>query len=177
MNSNTCGYCGSSLGTTPMGKADKCYCGFCEMFVKPSVNGERAEPLQKNEYIGYEHIKLSTPEMMEMHTKSLLGLLKFMRDERRSMFDAMRTLKKVSDMPEYKEGAAFTSSEYEMITRKCFVVENILRDRMGYIPKKITDKLMMSYDERCRDPYNDRAMIIRKPEQAKEPPDMSRLSR
>lgn len=51
-----------------------------------------------------------------------------------------------------------------MMTKKCFVVENILRERMGYIPKKITDSLLISYEQRCSDPYNERPMTIKKPE-------------
>lgn len=99
---------------------------------------------------------------MGMHTKTLLHLLRFMRDERRYYFDNMRILKKAaSDSPEdFIDGVKMSSDEYERITRKCFVVENILKDRMGYIPKKITDNLLLAYEERCNDPNNKKLMNI-----------------
>lgn len=165
MNTNTCSYCGSSLGNDLPSMTDKAYCGFCEMFVKPSVNGERIEQFRKVEFIGYEQIRMPTSELVEMHTKSLLELLKYMREERRSYFNNMRVLKQGASVnPEFKEGDKISSEEYEMITKKCFVVENILRERMGYIPKKITENLLLSYDQRCSDLYNERPMTINRPE-------------
>jgi hypothetical protein len=169
MNINTCSYCGSSLGTSPIASNDKCYCGFCEMFVEPSVNGERLERFKKEEFVGYEHMNKTTPELLNMHTKTLLHLLRLMREDRRSYFDNMRILKKAaSDSPEeFKDGVKMSSDEYERITKKCFIVENILRDRMGYIPKKITNDLLLSYEERVKDPNNNKLMNIRKPDMKK----------
>ncbi|USK72627.1 hypothetical protein [Peribacillus asahii] len=168
MNNSTCSYCGSSIAT-PFGKPDKVYCGFCEMFVEPSKDGERIERHEKVEFIGYEHIRMNTPQLMGLQTKTLLHLLKFMREERRAYFDTMRTLKKASsELPEFKEGEKMSADEYEMITRKCFVVETILKDRMGYIPKKITENLLLNFEARCRDPYNEKTMNIKKPEKEQE---------
>ncbi|MED3561479.1 hypothetical protein [Bacillus xiapuensis] len=170
MNNSTCSYCGSSLASDLFTKIDKIYCGFCEMFVTPSKDGERVENHVKQQITGYDQVRMTTPELLEMNTKSLLELLRFMREERRSYFNHMRILKRAaSDDPgQFGEGEKMSSEEYEMITRKCFVVENILRDRMGYIPKKITDHLLMAYEQRVSDPYNYRPMIIRGPRQAKE---------
>lgn len=163
MNNTTCGYCGSSLGQSPMMKSDKCFCSFCEMFVSPMKDGERLDRLKKTDYISHDHMNLKTPDLMVMHTKSLLHLLRLMREDRRSYFDNMRILKKAAnESPEFKDGVIMSAEEYEKITRKCFVVENILNARLGYIPKKITDQFLLSYEERCKEV--NRPMIIRRPE-------------
>lgn len=168
MNNSTCGYCGSGLGETPIMKMNKCFCSFCEMYVDPMKDGERVDRLQKVEFVGYEHMQLNTPYLMGLHTKTLLHLLRFMRKERRSYFDNMRILKIAANKDiEFKDGVTMSSDEYEMITRKCFVVENILKGRLGYIPKKITDNLLISYEERCSDENNIKIMNIRKPVQEK----------
>lgn len=173
MSNHTCGYCGSGVGS-PGTDNGQSFCSFCEMFVQPSVDGQRVQQYQKEEFIGYDQLRMNTPQLQQLNTKSLLEVLRFAREERRSYFGTMRTLKKASsELPEFKAGERMSSDEYEMITRKVFVVENILRDRMGYIPKKITDNLLISYKERCEDPYNDRQMIIKKPEKEKEPPGLS----
>lgn len=165
MNNNTCSYCGSSLGGGVTTMIDKVYCGFCEIFVEPSVNGERLERYEKTEFIGYDQIRMPTSALLDMHTKSLLELLKFIREERRSYFETMRIMKKSASFDKSITPVEKESSEmYEFMTKKCFVVENILRDRMGYIPKKVTDNLILSYEQRIADPYNERSMNIKKPE-------------
>ena len=152
-----------------MTKIDKMYCGLCEMFVQPSTDGKRLDRFEKVEFIGYDQVRMKTPQLMELHTKSLLELLKYMREERRNYFSTMATMKKVSSkIPEYKEGERMSADEYEMMTRKCFVVESILNERMGYIPKKVTEALILNYDKRVQDPYNEKAMVIKKPEIEKE---------
>ncbi|WP_342043287.1 hypothetical protein [Bacillus sp. OTU2372] len=127
MNNSTCPFCGSSLGSSPTTKSDKIYCGFCEMFVIPSVNGERLDQLKKPEFISHEHIRLNTPQLMEMHTKSLLEMLRSMLEERRNYYNQMRILKRgAAEDPKFIEWDRMSSEEYEMMTRKCFVVEKII---------------------------------------------------
>jgi hypothetical protein len=139
------------------------------MFVKPSMDGKRLDRFEKVEFIGYDQVRMNTPQLMELHTKSLLELLKFMREERRNYFSTMATMKKASsELPEYKPVERMSADEYEMMTRKCFVVESILNERMGYIPKKITENLLINYEARCQDPYNQKVMSIKKPEIEKE---------
>jgi hypothetical protein len=87
-----------------------------------------------------------------------------MREERRNYYNQMRILKRgAAEDPKFIEGDRMSSEDYEMMTRKCFVVENIIRDRKGYIPKKITNNLLLSYEERCNDPYNNKQMTVSKP--------------
>lgn len=165
MNHNTCPYCGSILEREQLYKKDKVLCEFCEIFVIPSVNGTRKERYRRMESVDYDHIRMNTAQIMEMHTYDLLLLLQLIRDQKRDYYNSVCTMKKVNSKiqnPEYKETEIEAGNQYEMMKRKNFVVENILRDRMGYIPKKVTQKLLLSFQERCRDGYNNKPMLIRK---------------
>lgn len=177
MSSCTCSYCGTVLGTGPDENTGKAFCGFCEMDVKPSVNGERINrqsPIylsadMKNDPMMLELEHLPTRELMEHHTLTLLQVLKYMREERRSMFESMTFFKKgASEDPQLSELARDRAEMYELITRKCYAVENIIKDRMGYIPKKITNELLLSYQNRCLDPDNMKPMIVRRSEEERE---------
>lgn len=174
---NTCSYCGTVLAAGPDKETGKAFCGFCEMDVKPSVNGERIEQQKKllisgdmkTDYGLYEAAQLPTRELKEYHTLSLLQVLKYMREERRSQFESMALWKKgASEDPGLKEMAREKAETYETITRKCYAVENLIKERMGYIPKKITNELLLSYQNRCLDPHNDKPMVVRRSEEERE---------
>jgi hypothetical protein len=164
MNHITCSYCGSRLNQEPNCIDDKVYCSFCDMYVIPSVNGERKERFQKLEFspADYEFVKLTTPQLMELHTVDLLLLLQFLRDERRNYFSTMRIIKKVAaDEEDYKVQEKEAGDQYEMITRKCFVVENILIDRIGYIPRKVTNDMIAGIYQRAEHERNKKLMQIK----------------
>lgn len=167
MNNITCSYCGSSLGSGSS-QGGKSYCGFCQMDVEPSINGERIDHYKEAPYISHDHIKMNTPQLLQQNTKTLLHLLKFMREERTSHFNSMRVLKEACrrypDSSDFKNAEKEASEMYEHITRKCNVTETILRDRLGYIPKKITNDMLINYHARCQEPYNEKKMPGGKPE-------------
>lgn len=141
MSSSTCSYCGSVLERAPLYTIDKPFCDYCEMFVEPSVNGQRIEHYKRLEAVEKEHMNLKTSDLLTLHNCTLLRLLRLMRKEVWNC-DPM------------------SEQEYVTIARKCFVVESILKKRMAYIPRTITDKLIESFDERCDDPYNNKPMTI-----------------
>lgn len=165
----TCSYCGSGVGGSDDG--GKAYCGFCEMKVTPSVDGQRVERYQPAMFVDYSQVRMNTPQLMEQHTKSLLELLRFMRAERKSTYDLMSTVRQGAKIePEkFKGDLKIAGEEYEQITKKVFVVENILRERLGYIPDRITDKMLIDYEKNCLNPNNEKLMTIRRqPEPVKE---------
>lgn len=162
MNNNTCPYCGSRLEGVQVAKDVKILCEFCQMFVIPSANGKRS-PRKRLDGVSYDHVRMSTPELMELHTFDLLLLLQFVREEKRKYFANMRVIKiAANDHDEFKEVDDEASAEYEMIKRKTFVCENIILDRMGYIPKKITGNLLENYYARCLDSNNLKPMEIKR---------------
>jgi seryl-tRNA synthetase len=91
----------------------------------------------------------TTSKLMTYHTSDLLKLLRLLREERRAFYTQLSTIKKgASEMPEYKPLAVDTGNDYENLTRKSWIVENILNDRIGYIPNKITDQLLLTVSKR-----------------------------
>ena len=142
----TCGYCGSPIKP----KAEGYYCSFCEMSLQPShvkENHERLE-VRVQEFALEEYIHKSTPELMMLSTFELIYLLKEARAGRSKMYhqnlvfhDAMDVSKDTS----YMEYEKISGEEYTYITRKMFVLENLVRERLGYIPRRITDQLLVQY--------------------------------
>jgi hypothetical protein len=65
-------------------------------------------------------------------------------------------------MPEYKPLAVDTGNDYENLTRKSWIVENILNDRIGCIPNKITDQLILTVSKRMENDKNRKPMLIKK---------------
>lgn len=53
--------------------------------------------------------------------------------------------------------------EYEYLTRKVFVLENIIRERLGYVPRKITEAYLLSYLENIKKDKTS-SMLLRKTE-------------
>lgn len=161
MNPCTCPYCGNEV-EAPMMKGDKCYCNFCESFVVCAEGGKRKSRYQIR-HIGIECMYMNLADLLELHTYDLLLSLRTAREERRSYYGNMSTIKKAAAQSEkFKEPAIDAGSEYERITGKTRQIENILLERMGYIPTQVTERLLLKYFERCSDPINKSVMKIQK---------------
>lgn len=161
MEKCTCPYCGNEV-EAPMMKGDKCYCNFCESFVTCSSDGKRKSRFQIR-HVGFECMNMNLPELMELHTYDLLLALRTAREERRSYFGNMSTIKKAATQSQdFKEHAITAGNEYERITGKTRQIENILLERVGYIPTQVTEHLLLKYIEKCSDPINKSVMKIKK---------------
>ena len=161
----TCSYCGSALGG-----GDKvtgmAHCGFCKMDVKPTVNGERPYKPDMVQIDPYQFREMSTPEIMQQHTATLFLGLKDLRKEAGDHYNSLRIMRKAaSENPEYEDVANQAGDQYEVMKRKIFVVENVLRNRLGYIPQRITEEGIDKYINLCRNPKNDKQMGVSKPQQ------------
>lgn len=156
----TCPYCASELQAA----ADLYYCSFCCMKgMTPAEDGGRRSRYTMKFSIGHEDLEKTTPELMLYHTFDLLRLLKFLRDERRSYYHNIKTLRKAGEMTEeFKQLEQEVGGTYEQLTRKTWIVENILKDRIGYIPQKVTDQLLATVEERAEHERNHKLMVIRK---------------
>lgn len=138
----TCPYCGSTVELI----CSQFQCNYCELKLQPKdvqKDGKRKDFLPDSQP-SYTELKRSTRELMELTTLELLYLLKFARSERRAIYSNRKVfIKAVKEgLKECVEGIRFTFNEYEYWTRKCFVLENLTRERMGYIPPKITDQYL-----------------------------------
>lgn len=132
---DTCAYCGTEI--------QEYYCSFCEMELSDEnvlQNGERKDHTISNIPFEYDFNK-STPDLMKMKTIELLYLLKFARRDRSLIYNTriMGHQTKSDDLLDY------TFTEYEKITRKVWVIENIIKNRVGYFPKKISDEFLNLY--------------------------------
>ncbi|KKI92420.1 hypothetical protein WQ54_09630 [Bacillus sp. SA1-12] len=141
----TCPYCGSEV--EPYG--DKFSCLYCELILdKKDVqqNGKRKDCLPASQP-SYKDLYRTTTELMTMNTIELLYLLKFARAERGSIYSQRKLF--LQAMKEgasgYEEAEKYTFKEYEFWTRKCFVLENLIRERISYIPQKLTESYIQNF--------------------------------
>lgn len=172
----TCPYCGTGVDA---GSSGSYYCGFCEMkgFL-PSEDGARKDRYGMKEFIDHSDINKTTPELMTYHTGDLLRLLKVLREGRRDYFHHITTFKKAgNETDEFKQDEKEAGDEYENLTRKTWIVENILKDRIGYIPQRVTDQLLETVYNRVMQERNQKPMIIKKNEPSQELSKSNELSR
>ena len=158
----TCPYCGSNIEKRNNGHY---YCEFCCMALDPMIvksNRERID-VRVTEVALDVHIDKPTPEIMTLSTFELLYLLKAIRKERGDMYSQLNTFYKAGkqgNTDEFNEYEEITGKDYMYYTKKAFIVENIIRTRLGYVPARITENYLVKYLEYIK---NDKKgpMIIR----------------
>jgi len=161
----TCTYCGS-----PVKSIDRFdyYCSFCMMDLKyedVQENGKRKNYLPASQP-SLSDLNKSTPELMCFSTVEMLFLLRFARKERADIYQQryifIRAMKEGAK--EFTEAEQYTFSAYENATRKCFVLENLLRERIGYYPAKLTDSYIQTLAARMEESAK-KDMVIQQPKQ------------
>lgn len=141
------------------------YCEFCDMRVNSNrvmQNSERVE-VRVREFVADHYIHQNTPELMNFSTYELLYLLKFIRKERRDMYHYLKTFQRAGeqeDTDQFEEIEKETGRNYIYLSKKMFVVENIIRQRLGYVPVRITEPYLVQYLENIKNDKR-RPMIIR----------------
>lgn len=148
---NTCGFCGSEI--------DYAFCNFCEMELDERYileDGKRLD--QSKSFLGYPNrleVYCSTKELMEKETLELLCLLREARKIRAEVYNLRKLRHEAEDeagmTDDVKTLDTQTYSEYEISTRKVWVIENIIKDRLGYYPKRITDNFLGIYLKRIEE--------------------------
>ncbi|MBT2757922.1 hypothetical protein J7E71_18780 [Mesobacillus foraminis] len=146
----TCPYCGSPVELI----CSQFQCNFCVLTLNPEdvqEDGNRKDILPVSQP-SYTELRRSTRELMEFTTLELLYLLKFARSERRAIYANRKVFIQAlkEGLKECLEGVRFTFNEYEYWTRKCFVLENLVREKMGYIPPKITNQYLDDLIEKIK---------------------------
>jgi hypothetical protein len=103
-----------------------------------------------------------------MNIVELLFLLRFARAERSSIYGQRQLfiLAIKEGVGEFRKGEQYTFKEYEYWTRKCFVIENLIRERLGYIPKKLTEAYIQNLADRMFDSAK-KDMRIKEPKSLK----------
>ena len=104
---------------------------------------------------------LSTKELMQRETLKLLCLLKYARKHRTEVYNWRFLTNKAHEVEQVEEMKENSYKEYENATRKVWVIENILKQRMGYYPKSITEDFINRYVHRIKQSEKKR-MIMQK---------------
>lgn len=144
----TCGLCGTPLNDL--------YCPYCEMELEERYimqDGQRLK--QSKEFGGYPNsskIFCKTEELMRLETIELLCLLREARKYRADSYKLRLLRHKAERQQGYVDEVSkleeFTYDEYANATRKVWVIENIIKDRLGYYPEKVTMNFLNMYLER-----------------------------
>ncbi|SMQ86877.1 hypothetical protein SAMN05444673_6947 [Bacillus sp. OV166] len=158
----TCPYCGSKIEKI---NHEYYYCDFCCMQLDARIVKENHERLDVRfrDFAFASYIDKTTPEIMTLSTFELLYLLKMIRKERNDMYHHMHVFRRASEAGSnnYKEAEKDSGRDYLYFTKKTFVVENIIRTRLGYVPQRISESYLVKYLQNIKNDKKTGPMIIR----------------
>jgi len=143
----TCPYCGSPLIKTE----STFYCSFCQMKVSKHIvqtNGKRLI-IRTRDFTHPTQLEQSTRLLKKFSTYELLELYHFIRTEEQAaeVVLTFATELDVKDQLPYE-----ASSEPKTLAwkkKKRYILENLLRERLGYIPD-VTIRYLEEYREKIR---------------------------
>ncbi|MEH7217469.1 hypothetical protein ACWKTS_32150 [Bacillus toyonensis] len=153
-----CPYCATSIQVDKNGVVQE-VCEFCGGHMREQQtgmlqicrNGERFEFTKMQQNIFLEHINQSVGELKQYHTYDLYLLLKEVREARSQTYYGLQLLNKASKTEKKLQVTVNeTGGEYEYYTRKAWVIENILLERQGFFPEKITDRVLQYMEEQIQ---------------------------
>ncbi|MDF9625634.1 hypothetical protein [Bacillus cereus] len=145
-----CPYCATPIQVDKNGVVQE-ICEFCGGHMREQQtgvlqlcqNGERFEFQKLQQHIFLDRIHQSVEALKQYHTYDLYVLLKEVREARSQMYYGLQLLNKASKEERTLQATADeTGGEYEYYTRKAWVIENILLERQGFFPEKITARVL-----------------------------------
>ena len=142
---NTCPYCGTNLKM----ETDFFFCDFCDMNLSLNQiqkDGERIQII--NREINSAYLNMTTPELMTFSTWELILLLREARKKRTSFYKRNFESK---ILKEAQKGDDLLHS-YKLSTKKMYVIENILKVRLGYIPANLNQSFLNNYKKNIANP-------------------------
>ncbi|APT51540.1 MULTISPECIES: hypothetical protein [Bacillus] len=144
---NTCPYCGTKLNI----ETDFFFCDFCDMNLpldQIQKDGERIQII--NREINSAYLNMTTPELMTFSTWELILLLKEARKTRAFFFEpnTRKNTQKGED------------EQFKLSTKKMYVIENILKIRLGYIPANLNQSFLNRYNKNIENPKYKTKMLI-----------------
>ncbi|PCK18608.1 hypothetical protein CEY02_18870 [Bacillus pumilus] len=138
---NTCPYCGTNLKK----ERDFFFCDFCDMNLPLDQIQKDGERIQiNNREIISTYLNMTTPELMTFSTWELILLLREARKMRASL---------------YKRKDELLQS-FKLSTKKMYVIENILKVRLGYIPANLNKSFLNNYKKNIENPKYKEKMLI-----------------
>jgi hypothetical protein len=115
-------------------------------------NGERRN-IYFRDFAFLEWIERNTAELMMLHTVELLLLLREVRKARSDHFGTLHIFNKVESQEvkeEIREAKSYQGGQYEYLTRKLWVIENIIRERIGYVPERMSQPFLIKQMEEAK---------------------------
>ena len=144
---NTCKYCGQKLKAIGTKESIPFYfCSFCEMeFSVDETCVDRKRISVIPEILEDSNIYQTTQQFLERDTITLYHVLK----EIRSFWYNLKTLlesakKQMAGDAALEISVSEMTKEYGVLTKKKFVVENIILERTGFFPEKLTEEFLDS---------------------------------
>lgn len=162
----TCSYCATDLTKELLAVKGGEYhnhtsCPHCKILLGPNSNwgnytedGKRVISKQIKPMIAIEDVQQPLHILNDFHTHDLLLALRLARLERHKTYDLLKTFNKASDNMNEEDFQKFevateeTGNEYDYWTRRCWMLENLLMDRMGYFPQRISNEMLFNIKER-----------------------------
>ncbi|CAI6330176.1 hypothetical protein [Bacillus subtilis] len=139
----TCPYCGSPVAKE--NEANYYECDFCMIKIKDAEEDGSRKTVPFRETADEEDLYKTTPELMTFHTYELLCLLKLIRQKRSQKYNEL-----------YKKAATGNTDsqesrdDYQFLTKKMNIVENLLLQRLGYIPDSLYDSFLKKYLDKIK---------------------------
>jgi transcription elongation factor Elf1 len=148
---NTCKYCGTQLEYIGSDE-HKAYfkCDYCDLsFDHTEVCKDRKRNQDIPDSYNELDIYMPTKKLLKQNPLVLFHLLK---ECRKQWYSLLKTLQNVMDLEEVPEGEEENLDdivkplykEYVYLTKQKFVIENILLEKAGFVPDKITDEFLGS---------------------------------
>ncbi|WP_404456980.1 hypothetical protein LG329_19475 (plasmid) [Virgibacillus necropolis] len=139
----TCAYCGTEI--------EQLYCSFCEMELTERYILQDGKRLSNaiDFFPDLQGIFKNTSDLLKLETIELLCLLRHARNYRTDIY-RLRILghKAEEQGGDVEEIQMKSYNDYEEATRKMWVLENIIKDRIGYYPQKVTEQFLSMYLDR-----------------------------
>nr|AKO69706.1 hypothetical protein [Aeromonas sp. Ne-1] len=152
----TCKYCGSSLYF--IGELEGSihfHCNYCELTfnIEETCENKRRKNVVPEDYD--TNFYKTTKELLELNTIKLFYLL---RECRASWYE---TLQRINFLTQEESLSSLTQEqidtyikpyyeEYEKITKQKFIIENILCEKAGFVPEKITEEFLLTVVDQGR---------------------------
>jgi len=147
----TCKFCGTELQFVGEKEKETFFnCTHCDIvFPLADTSVDRKRKLSIPEYLVDADIYLPTKKLLERDTVTLYHILKETRSfwfNIKKLLESMKVHYKDNEIPQSDEGISddlkSLKDEFKLLTKQKFVVENILLERTGFFPEKLTQEFL-----------------------------------
>lgn len=157
----TCKYCGSTLSYTGNHDFTNYFsCEYCDMVFPEydTCENRKRKMSVPDSYEEYGYYS-STKELLKKNTIELFHILKKCRADWYDLYNLLKNLMdlKEGEIPnknEVEQAYRPLYNEYVDLTKKKFIIENIILEKAGFLPDKITEEFLNGLVEQGRKASN-----------------------